>query len=76
MEAEANGTLTVRTTLVNVNYTLQEIQEQSVSFLTLLDPSPLSLTSYSITTPLLQDYLQENITVLLTTTQNISVSLK
>ena len=76
MEAEANGTLTVRTTLVNVNYTLQEIQEQLVSFLTLLDPSPLSLTSYSITTPLLQDYLQENITVLLTTTQNISVSLK
>ena len=76
MEAEANGTLTVRTTLVNVNYTLQEIQEQLVSFLTLLDPSPLSLTSYSRTTPLLQDYLQENITVLLTTTQNISVSLK
>ena len=31
MEAEANDTLSVRTTLVNVNYTLQEIQEQLVS---------------------------------------------
>ena len=50
MEAEANDTLTVRTTLVNVNCTLQEIQEQSVRFLALLDSSPPSLTSYSRTT--------------------------
>ena len=69
--AETSDTLTVLGTLVTINCTLQKIQKQSVSLL-----SPLSTFTCDphLITPLLQDYLQGNITALRTTTHNISVS--